>query len=196
MNASSCQQLLHGVIVMIELPLMGLNIKIGFDGPSGPPQRKSKPAARILLATLVMAIILLAAALFLVKDRQKPAFSKMITATITFPWYYPDSLPKGAFIDTGSLSYQGGVILFIVKLPQGKQIVFNEQSLPPGGINSDFLKGQQQLPTNLGSDVQIKGTSPGFTGSLQTPSTLIIANTRDALDLETFAGALRHLSRY
>jgi hypothetical protein len=167
--------------------------------PSPPPKqspKKTTKKAKLIWLPIVLVLAIAAAGIwwFLLKSNtpKQPAFQQKLSAlNVSFPLYYPTSLPGGYSFNDGSISSASGVVLFTAKNNTGKQISFTEQQKP---ANYDFsnLSGTTEINTPLGKGY-IEDFDVRTTGSLVGIKTWIIVNTSSPIGSESMQQILNSL---
>jgi hypothetical protein len=125
----------------------------------------------IIVAILVVALI--GSGIFWfgrTKNSQNPSsagLSDDIVSQVEFPLYYfKDEAPGGFSLESGSVSYEGGVLIFEMKNKSNKKLVFTEQKTP-SGYDISSLKADKEFSTATGkafiTDGETRTTAALFT---------------------------------
>lgn len=119
-------------------------------------KRRKKPILYIAFILIIATIGV--AVLYYVKSKS-PAIPSSVTQSVSFPVYYPSSLPNGYKYMTGSAKSQSGLLFF--KFTNGSsKISATEQSAPSAKIQLSSLpkfssikvsEGQASVGTSLGA---------------------------------------------
>jgi|GEM_PF-1791285 len=120
---------------------------------------------------------------------------------ITFPLYYPKTLPQGYTVDAQSFTQKDKTVIFSIKGPGGKNIAVSQQHLPvgldlsvhknPAGIK---LPDERNFTTGIGQ-AQMSLWGDKMVASLVTNETWLILNVTGIppKDAEAVASSFRPL---
>jgi hypothetical protein len=145
-------------------------------------ERIKLPSGRVvLLAVATIGILAIPAAIWLIINT-KPIPGKFRQG-LSYPLYYPASLPKGYKVDRASFQRKDMVIIFNIIAPNGKNIAVAEQHIPPDVDLSQHphnttgitLPDQRDFATRAGN-AEISFWGDKLVSSLVTDNTWIILN--------------------
>ena len=159
--------------------------------------RSKKKIALIVMASLVVALIILAFVFWLVfwRSSNPNPFSRQIVNSVNFPLYYPAKLPPGFHIDDKSVTTpQTGVVVYDIVGPDNQKIYVSEEARLSTYNFGPFLasiNNPQVKVTNLGTlEVGFLGDTSTTIATLITSKTWLIAKTTSSLTLDQLKAML------
>lgn len=160
---------------------------------------KSKSKKRWLLLGLIFLAILSALSISVLQLTHKQASPKELSdvrKTVSFPVYYPSSLPNGYIFKNGSVAAQNGVLFY--KLQNGSQTVsISEQAMPdppPDIKNSQANNNVKQI--NIADGRALVGLYKQTPVAIAlTKTTLINLNTSGGVTNDALTSIVQNLSR-
>ena len=154
-------------------------------------------STRTYIGVSIGLVLLLALSIGVALKRtaDKPSPLGILPNEVTFPVYFPTSIPAYYFVDSSSTSVSNDVLIFPISRNDGKKILVTEQSLP-SGFDLNAVNGlQHQLP---GVGTVVIGS--GFLASravIQTTKTVIFLSAPQEIptaDLQSITYSFKQLN--
>lgn len=108
--------------------------------------RKWLKSSWVNLARLLVLALILASSLWTwhyFKDRAKP-IPNNVRQSVSFPLYYPSSLPDGYSLDKGSIKVEGQIIFYLIA-SGSKKISISEQVVPNPAPDIKNVQGNSSI---------------------------------------------------
>lgn len=121
------------------------------------------------------------------------SISEQVSKTEFSVYAFGDSAPNNYTIESNTVTYSEGILLYNIKSPNGQVVSITQQKLPPN-LSTSTIQGDESFDTAHGRATFAQTSEGRLTGSLLTKDgTLVLINTIYPVEESIFKDVLRFL---
>lgn len=114
----------------------------------------AKRGRGMMIVALALGLAILAGSWFVMERRTDQSEQQPVPAAISrevsFPVYYPATLPAGFAVEPGSFDHSHGIVTYTVRYGANKKLAFTIQAVPAGFDPDSLHATANQLASSLG----------------------------------------------